>query len=263
MRYSQNPVRNPGIRDWTVRYQKRTNLQFFHDAFATLQKEGIGNQGLMTVGLVGSRDIPGHLLRMAQNTLRWDLRPSYWSHAFVVADRVTARTSLRSLRILEVALHPRNGQFPRPEQNGVNEGMLGHYEHSLVDANVALVAVAMSEKEAHELRQRARSWNLDRIRYNFWNMLAAWQAYVWLQHSKPNPLQEGVPIAASSYIEFIYERLGIEVTPGASSRSSAPEHLWNAACWWHKAFKEQGRNVMGMFVLRDPGCALLRTGEVK
>lgn len=261
MRHSQTPIRNPGLKDWTTKYQKRTNLQFFNDAFTELQKQGIGNRGLMTVGLVGSRDLPGHTLRSAQAMLRWDLRPSYWSHAFVVADTVTTRTSLRTLPIWEVALHPRNGQFPKPEQNGVNEGVLGHYENKTVDANVALVAVTMTDEEAKKLRKRAQSWNVDRVRYNFWNMLGAWQGYLWLPSVKHNPLQDGVPIPASSYIEFIFEGLGLGVTPGASSRNSAPEHLWNAACWWHKAFKEQDRKVVGMFVARDPGCAMIRTDE--
>ena len=213
------------------------------------------------MGLVGSRDLPGHGLRSAQAMLRWDLRPSYWSHAFVVADTVTTRTSLRTLPIWEVPLHPRNGQFPRPEQNGVNEGVLGHYEHKTFGANAALVAVTMTDEEAKKLRKRAQNWNVDRVRYNFWNMLGVWQGYLWLPSVKHNPLQEGVPIPASSYIEFIFEGLGLGVTPGASSHNSAPEHLWNAASWWHKAFKDQDRKIAGMFVARDPGCAMIRTDE--
>jgi hypothetical protein len=92
-------------------------------------------------------------------------------------------------------------------------------------------------------------------------MLGVWQSYLWSQGAKHNPLREGVPIAASSYIEFIFEWLGLGVTPGASERNSAPEHLWNAACWWHKAFKEQDRKVAGMFVARDRGCAMVRPNE--
>ena len=93
MRHSQTSTRNPAIKDWTSKYGKRTNLQFFNDAFAVLQKQDIGNRGLMTVGLIGSRDLPGHSLRTAQSMLRWDLRPSFWSHVFVVAEPVTSRTS--------------------------------------------------------------------------------------------------------------------------------------------------------------------------
>ena len=103
-----------------------------------------------------------------------------------------------------------------------------------------------------ECRARAR---------HFWNMVGAWQSYLWSQGAKPNPLREGNPIAASSYTEFIFEKLGLGVTPGASSSNSAPEHLWNAACWWHKAFKEDNRKISGMFVARDPGCAMLRPNE--
>ncbi len=261
MRHSQTSVRNPAIKDWTSRYRKRTNLQFFSDACASLQSQGQGTRGLLTVGLIGSRDLPGYTLRTAQAMLRWDLRPSYWSHVFIVAEPVTSRTAWRSLPILEVPLHPRNGRFPRPECNGINEGTLGLYEHADVDANVGLVAVTMSDPEARLLLERARDWNLDRVRYNFWDMLGAWQGYLWAQGARRNPLREGMPIASSSYIEFIFEGLGLGVTPGTSERNSAPEHLWNAACWWHKAFKDQDRRVTGMYVVRDPGCAMLRSEE--
>ncbi|MGE0473264.1 MAG: hypothetical protein AB7P17_06490 [Nitrospirales bacterium] len=261
MRHSQTSTRNPAIKDWTGKFGKRTNLQFFGEAFASLAKQGIGNRGLLTVGLVGSRDLPGHTLRMAQSMLRWDLRPSYWSHVFVVVQPVSSRRALRSLPILEIPLHPRNGIFPKPECNGINEGMLGAYENKDIDANVGLFAVSMSDEEARKLKKRAMNWNLDRVRYNFWDMLGAWQSYLWSQGAKRNPLREGIPIAASSYIEFIFEGLGLGVTPGTSERNSAPEHLWNAACWWHKAFKAQDRKVSGMFVTRDPGGAMLGSHE--
>ncbi len=261
MRASQTDTRNPDIKDWTSKYHKRTNLQFFNDAFAALRKQGIAKRGMMTVGLVGSRDLPGHTLRMAQAILRWDLRPSYWSHVFVVAQPVTSQTSLSNVKILEIPPFPRNGQFPKPEQNGVNEGTLGQYDDKTIDANVGLVAVTLAEKETTQLLKRAKAWNADRVRFNFWNMLGAWQTYLWSQGAKTNPLREGIPIAASSYIEYIFEGLGLGVTPGASSRNSAPEHLWNAACWWHKAFKEDDRKIAGMFAVRDPGCAMLRPNE--
>ena len=178
-----------------------------------------------------------------------------------MAEPVRARTSLGNLKILEIPLFPRNGQFPKPEQNGVNEGTLGQYEDKTTDANVGLFAVTVSEEEIKKLVKRAKAWNADRVRYNFWDMLGAWQGYLWSQGAKTNPLRDGIPIAASSYIEFIFEGLGLGVTPGASSRNSAPEHLWNAACWWHKAFKEDNRKISGMFVARDPGCAMLRPNE--
>ena len=113
MRNSETSTKNHDVKEWTVKYHKRTNLQFYNDAFAALRKQDIGNRGLMTVGLIGSRDLPGHTLRMAQSILRWDLRPSYWSHVFVVAEPVTTRTSLSNLKILEIPLFPRNGQFPQ------------------------------------------------------------------------------------------------------------------------------------------------------
>jgi len=56
-------------------------------------------------------------------------------------------------------------------------------------------------------------------------MLGVWQGYLWLPSVKHNPMQEGVPIQASSYIEFNFEGLGLGVTPGASSHNSAHRNI--------------------------------------
>lgn len=261
MRFSKSTKKNPDVRDWTDRYGKKRNGQFFADALASWKKQKIGNGGLMAIGLIGQRDLPGHTLRTAQSLLRWDLRPSLWSHAFVIAGQLNGRTNVLDLPLLEVALHPRTGEFPRPERNGVGEGTLRLYDNPKVDANVALLAVTMSETEAKGLAKRARTYNLDRVRYNLWDMLGVWQGHLWSHGMRPNPLRDGVPIAASSYVEFIYEGIDLDLTPAASSRNSAPEHLWNAALWWHEAFKEQNRSIAGACVLRDKGCSLLGADE--
>ena len=72
---------------------------------------------------------------------------------------------------------------------------------------------------------------------------------------------EANTLFSSSYIEYVYEAIGLDLTPGASSRNSAPEHIWNAALWWHDAFKSQNRPIFGMCVLRDRGCSMLGTEE--
>ena len=68
-------------------------------------------------------------------------------------------------------------------------------------------------------------------------------------------------MASSSFVEYVYEGINLDLTPGASSRNSAPEHLWNAALWWHDAYKSQNRQIAGMCVLRDKGCSMMGTDE--
>jgi hypothetical protein len=262
MRHSRSSSKNPKVKDWTTSYRTKGNSQFFADAFRALSKDGDGNGGLMMIGLIGQRDIPGHTLRTAQSVLRWDARPSLWSHAFLIADRMDrAASNLAKTPVLEVTLHPRDGQFPTPETNGVMRGTLGAYDERIVDANVALLAVKMSDKEAKQVRERAENYNVDRIRYNLWETLGTWQGYLWAQGARPNPLREGVPIFSSSYVEMAYEAINLDLTPGASERNSAPEHLWNAALWWHEAFQEEGHPISGCCVLRDMGCSLMSTDE--
>jgi hypothetical protein len=39
------------------------------------------------------------------------------------------------------------------------------------------------------------------------------------------------------FAEAVFVALGIELTPGLSTRSSCPEAIWQAALWWHKYYE--------------------------
>ena len=257
IRHSRSTGANPKIEDWSKDYEKKDNLRFFADAFAALGKAGVGNGGLMVIGLVGSRDLPGVTLRQAQALLRWDMRPSLWSHAFLITNRVSGASGVPRAKTLGVSVHSRTAEFPNPECNGVSSGTLKLYEDSKVDANVGLFAVNMTDEEADRVAYRAAHQNLDRQRYNLWESLGVWQGFLWSFGVRPNPLREGFPIPSASFLEYCYEGIGLDLTPGASERNSAPEHIYNAAKYWHDAFKTQERFVTGYYALRDKGCSLL------
>lgn len=262
MRHSRSTTKNNNLIDWTNSHKDQDNLKFFGDALTALAKNKLGNGGLMAIGLLGQRDLPGYTLRTAQSVLRWDARPSLWSHVFLITKQVGSRAGdLGKTPVWEVTLHPRDGEFPKPEENGVGEVDLSRYQDPKVDANVALLVVKMSNEDAGKVRRRAADHNVDRIRYNLWETLGIWQGYLWSQGSRPNPLREGVPIFSSSYVEMAYEAINLDMTPGASERNSAPEHIWNAAVWWHESFASQGHPISGYYVLRDKGCSLLSTDD--
>ena len=68
-------------------------------------------------------------------------------------------------------------------------------------------------------------------------------------------------MAASALIEYCFEAIQLDLTPGANDRNSAPEHLWNSARWWTDAFREFGRSLSGRAVIRDRHCRVLGPGE--
>jgi hypothetical protein len=249
LRHSQSDTQNPNVIDWTDTHAAGDNATFFKDAIAELSE----HDGLGLIGLVGSSDLPGVALRRAQSILRWDRRPSLWSHAFLL-------TGANELR--EVALHSRAGHFPEPADNAITAATLEHYGDKRRDPNLALLSVRLTADEAKAVTARATETpNLERLRYDLFETLGFWQAYLWTRGT-PNPLEQGVPNHSSALIEYCFEEIQLDLTPGANDRNSAPEHLWNGARWWSDAFGEFDRPIEGRYLLRDPRCSVLGPEEL-
>jgi hypothetical protein len=250
LRHSQSDTQNPNVTNWSEKYASTENSAFFTDAIADLSGD---QDGVGLIGLVGSTDLPGVALRRAQSILRWDRRPSLWSHAFLLVGGGEIR---------EVALHSRAGHFPEPADNAITEATLAHYGDPKRDPNVALLAVKMNAEEAARVTSRATEEpNLERLRYDLFETLGFWQAFLWTRGT-PNPLEQGVPNHSSAMVEYCFEEIQLDLTPGANDRNSAPEHLWNGARWWSDAFGEFDRPISGRFVVRDPHCSVLGPGEL-
>ena len=255
--------KNPRVLNLTGSYEDKDNLSFFAEAPEQLT-EGTWDLGPARawIGLLGQRDLPGVALRRAQAELRWDRRPSLWSHAFVFLAPPTGGDSVATLPIAEVALHSRAGHFPEPAENAVTGGPLSMYEDPLRDANAALIAVGMSPDQLKAVQERAEHRrNLDRLRYDLWTALGVWQTYLW-SAGAPNPLREGFPVFSSAFVEYCFEAIELDLSPGASERNSAPEHLWNAARFWPAAFSERGHEIAAACVIRDPHCGVLSPQEL-
>lgn len=261
IRNSGTGTRNPNIVEWSEEPERQeryehSNTAFFSDAIRGLEEQGYGDGGYLSIGFVGQRDLPGVMLRRAQAILRWDLRPSLWSHTFLVTSPLV-EGRLEELRLSEVAIHSRSGAFPDPANNAVVSGRLGSYDRPQLDANVGLVAVRMSEEDRPKVAARAKGdFNRERLRYDLWETLGTWQSYFWSAGNVPNPLREGVPMFSSAFIEYCFEAILLDLSPGASERNSAPEHLWNSAVWWHEGFSALNHEMAGYFFVRDPGCSV-------
>jgi hypothetical protein len=252
IRHSQAKTANR-VGDLTKQFRGRPNRAFFSAAWKELSKF---RRPRVMIGLVGQRNLPGVAQRRAQSILRWDLRPSLWSHAFIVIPG--AGRNPANFHVREVALHSPSGEFPEPADNGVTNSSLGDYDDPTVNANGALITLPLSDKEAKDIEYRAvRDPNLDRPRYDFWRALGVWQSYFWTQSASPNPLLEGFPMFSSAFVEYCFEAIQLDLAPAASEQNSAPEHLWNSAVWWTREFKQMERAIEKAFVIRDPNCAVL------
>jgi hypothetical protein len=265
IRHSGATERNPNIVDWTEDYSVEDNVRFFAAALRALAEQGKGNGGLMTIGLLGQRDLPGFNLRHAQSILRWDLRPSLWSHVLLIAAKVEpSARAVAAAPVREVVIYSRTGDFADPADNAVTAATLGEYRRAGIDSNAALLAVDMTDDEAAEVAHRAiDDPNLDRTRFNLWEMLGVWQSYLWSSGARSNPLRDGLPIHSSAFVEYCFEAIRLDLSPGASERNSAPEHIWNGAVWWDETLSAFGHRISGYYVLRDKGCSLLDPGELR
>jgi len=288
MRKANADIISQQLGDWSKWAANKSNQAFFTEALKTMENEfGIGNQGMMTIGLVGSCDIPGVKLRQAQSIARWDRKPSKWSHAFLIANKWNGKTNVNKLRIYEVPLFARTGEFPKPINNGMtwnpNEPVkgqsvstLGLYDDASIHANVALLAVCerslnknqdrtihhLSNKDLKRVSDRAKDLNFDRLRYNLWENLSAWKRFLWSDDEGTNPLRSGVPICCSSYVEMAFEAIGLDLVPTASERNSTPEHIWTAARWFYQENNirnddvESKYEMVGCYAIRDGGCTV-------
>ena len=222
LRHSQSDTRNPDVVDWTDRFRGEDNSAFFSAAIDELSEQ----DGLGLIGLVGSCDLPGVALRRAQSILRWDRRPSQWSHAFLLVGGGELR---------EVTLHSRAGHFPEPERQ---RDHAGHARPLRLAARGRQRRAARGadggrrgapRRRARDAAPQPRAPALRPLRDA--RHLAVLP--VDARHAEPARDRRAQP--SSALVEYCFEEIQLDLTPGANDRNSAPEHLWNSARWWARS----------------------------
>ena len=229
---------------------KPTEKVFDFASLITRPKEAI------YVGLVGGCDPASVAVRQAQSFLRFDRRPSYFSHVFLFAGRGDALLECRLV-----------GADPsRPENGGIWRDRARRYADPKDYPNKAVIEFGFTpapngltaEERVSKVLKAARDPRLVRERYDLWEMVAGWQQYLFEPVRTPNPLAERLPHPGAAYVRWALGMAGIEAAPGALDEFDAPEHFWAAANYWYRQYADKSVGVKLTLVrqIADKACTV-------
>ncbi len=202
--------------------------------------------------LVGARDPRSLAIRMAQAHLRFDQRPSYWSHAALL---LSWEGDAADARGVEVTLDPEDDAQQVPERNGVTSFRLARYLDDARYPNFCVATFDIPAQNGEAIKQHildaALHPNRERSRYPLWDLLAPWARYTYAPLSTRNPLLEPVALPSAALCEYAYEAGGLDIIPGATAPNACPELLWSTLLYWHDRIRELGGTLHARCVLRD------------
>lgn len=207
-----------------------------------------GSQGVDgTLLLVGGCDLTHFRLRVAQSHVRADMTPSLWSHVGILCEDATG------LGLYEVALDPPAGFQQVPKTNGVQRVSAARYEDPSRFPNVALLRFPISKLGDEQAEPKGApgpprsqiARGIERIRnergvLDIPALILPWLGFVWGAGMPANPLIGGTGIPGAVFAEAAFAAVGVELTPGLSTRSSCPEAIWQAAIWWYAYYVDRG-----------------------
>lgn len=207
-----------------------------------------GNQSVDgTLLLIGGCDLTHFRLRVAQSHVRADMAPSFWSHVGILCEDASG------LGLYEVALDPPTGFQQMPKTNGVQRVSVSRYEDPTRFPNVALLRFPIPRLGAEQAQQAATpprrksqiAQGIDRVCsergvLDIPALILPWLGFVWGAGMPTNPLVAGTGIPGAVFAEAAFAAVGVELTPGLSTRSSCPEAMWQAARWWYPYYVDRG-----------------------
>ena len=207
--------------------------EFFREVFG-------GSSRGPWVLLAGGSDVRHVRVRLAQSVVRYDERPSAWSHVALLLD-VDPDEPLRSTGV-EVRLD--ETRETGPERHYVSFFSLTDYADPARWPNLGLVTLRPKKKarsanpaiprvhrvDGKSLTKRVITHALDpspaRATHSFGAWLSAWSAHLFDPSRVQNPLLANVPVPSAGFVDYVFAASGVNLTPAASTPAVCPEHLW-------------------------------------
>ncbi len=283
LRYVRGSPVNPELVDLTEPFLRRDNAEFLAEVRTRLSEAAadpvtgayFDAGGIGCIGLLGEFGLIGYGIRRALEVLRVDHTPSYWSHAFLLAQPLSAdakanRDPRNSPWIWESTLEPATAFNRFTDRNGVGPRRIGEYSRARFDPfaahscpNVAIIAIGLTRDERTAILDRADDPDVDQLHYDILGLLGTWYAYLTNRANQPNPLAQGHAVYCSAFVQLAYDAAGIDLAPGAHERNTSPEHLWQTVKFFHERLPpividgaRTARPVRGWYCVRDPYCQI-------
>ena len=151
------------------------------------------------------------------------MAPSLWSHVGILCEDAAG------LGLYEVALDPPAGFQQVPKTNGVQRVSVARYEDPSRFPNVALLRFPISKLGDDEPKGTPGPRSpivrgIDRVRnergvLDIPALVLPWLGFVWGAAMPANPLVGGTGIPGAVFAEAAFAAVGVELTPGLSTRS--------------------------------------------
>jgi hypothetical protein len=222
------------------------NTAFFREVASKL-KPATGSAGYFpSILLVGGSDFASWTARSQQAPMRYDRRPSDYSHAALICGWDWAAPEQSWGLEVDPVRVPASQQVP--EHAGVTPFRLLDYAETDAFPNLAVINVPLPAQGAEQVVEAARMPMRDALRFPLLRWLATWRAFITMPESMPHPLLNRLPHPGAALVAMAYEAAEVTLIPGATDLQHCPELLWaNAKHWGHAV----GDDVKVFRVLRD------------
>jgi|MudIll2142460700_1097286.scaffolds.fasta_scaffold01651_5 hypothetical protein len=162
------------------------------------------------VGLVGSNDAIGQAIREAQRAVTGNMRPSLWSHCFILGElrldrRGPGNTRSDSPYIFESDLKIK--LFKPQLRNGAQENWIGKWCGATVE-NAALIDFGLSEDEKDDVLATALQLVDEQVLYPIQELLGTWWAIIARRQWLENPFNDSHAMYCSSFVRHCYKEAG-------------------------------------------------------
>lgn len=210
----------------------RSNLQFFAAVAEQIEPE------LPAILLAGGADYASWTVRCQQGVVRFDRRPSDFSHAALICRWAKPPEQSWGVEIDPICV-PASEQ--RPEHAGVTAFRCKDYADRSAWPNLAVIQVA--GVSAEPIVSAAREPLREGLRYSLWPWLAAWRAFALAPEAGPHPLLTRVPHPGAALVALAYEAAEVTLVPAATDFQHCPELLWANAKHWGESVGEHGVRI--------------------
>lgn len=279
LRYVPGATKNEDLVDLTDECAEVDNAEFLARVAERLKRSrdrrragtAIDREGVACIGLLGGYGLDAYRLRLAQEAVRFDRMPSYWSHAFLIAtplsiDPEVNRDPDHSPWVWESSLRPGERASMLNQWMGAGPRRVAEYASAAFDPassqaapNMAVIAIALTDEERERVLAFADKPYMEQLAFDLQSLQSAWFHFLRVGEQSANPLAAGHAVHSAAYVQMAYDAAGIDLAPGAVQRNIAPEHIWAAAMWMSDGFtvpdprrrRTASRRVRGWYVTRD------------